>query len=110
MVLDEKGYQKFKEKLEEEKVSKILEEGDIRQTYPEWSKKVMELKKSCSKRVKIQKKWKVCRKLTAVKRRITRQLKKTNDKEEIRKLRERKNIIKQQIEEEEHKKRKCKNQ
>ena len=104
MVLDEKGYQKFKEKLEEEKVSKILEEGDIRQTYPEWSKKVMELKKSCSKRVKIQKKWKVCRKLTAVKRRITRQLKKTNDKEEIRKLRERKNIIKQQIEEEEHKK------
>ena len=104
MVMDEEGYQKFREKLKEEKVSSILDGDDIRETYTLWSKKVMEIKDSCSKRVKIKKKWKVCRKLTAAKKSITRQLKRTTDKTEIKKLRERKEAIKQRIEEEEQKK------
>ena len=106
MVMDDEGYKKFREKLKEDKVSEILDGDDIRQTYTIWSKKVMEIKDSCSKRVKIKKRWKVCRKLTAAKKKITRQLKKTTDKDRIKKLRERKKIIKQQIEEEEQKKEK----
>ena len=104
-VLDEDACERFRKKLEEEKVSELItNEEDIRTTYQAWSEKIIQVRDSCSKRVKIQKKWKVCRKLTAAKKRITRELKTTTDKKQIKELKDRKEIIKQQIEQEEHKK------
>ena len=78
--------------------------GLCNQTYPIWREKVTEIKELCSKKVKIQKKWKVCRKLTTAKKRITRELKGVIDKEKVKELKERREVIKQQIDDEEHQK------
>ena len=104
MVLDDEGCSKYREMLKEEKVSSLISDKDIRQTYPIWREKVTEIKELCSKKVKIQKKWKVCRKLTTAKKRITRELKGVIDKEKVKELKERREVIKQQIEDEEHQK------
>ena len=100
-VMDDAGIIKFKKKLEEEQVSNMLEGDNIQQTFPIWSKRIHEIREKCSKRVKIKKNWKVSRKLTKVKKSLTRELKKTRSKDEIRRLRMKKEVIKQQIEREE---------
>ena len=77
---------------------------DIRKTYSRWNQRVVEINDLCSKRVKIKKKWKVCRKLTTAKKKITRQLKKTREKHLIKELKERKDHIQRLIDEQEQEK------
>merc|ERR1712096_426937 len=64
MVMDDNGRANYREILEQKKVSNLINNDDIRKTYPAWRKKVTDIRDSCRKKVKIQKKWKVCRKLT----------------------------------------------
>ena len=104
MILDDDGCNRFREKLEEAKVSDLLDSGSIQEAYTIWNKKVLEIRESCCKRVKIRKNWKICRLLTKAKKRITRELKTTDDKEKIWELKKRRDLIKQQIEEEEQNK------
>ena len=104
MILDEKGTVKYREMLEKEKVSKLITNQDIRRTYPIWRSKVTETLERCKKKVKIQKKWKVCRKLTSAKKRISKKLKEKLTRIQVKELKEQREIINQQIEEEEHRK------
>ncbi len=103
-ILDKDGYVKFRKRLEEEKVSEIIDDGDIQKSYKMWNDKVLRIRDTCMRRVKIRKQWKVNRKLTVVKKRITRELRYTTNKERIRTLKDMKNVVREQIEEEEHKK------
>ena len=81
MVLDADGKVRYQEALKKEKVSSLITNEDIRVTYPKWRKRVTEIRDMCSKKVKIQNEWKVCRKLTtAKKKQITRELKNTATK------------------------------
>ena len=104
MILDEEGCKRFREKLEEDKVSDFLDGENIQEGYSIWNKKVLEIRESCCKRVKIRKNWKICRMLTKAKKRITREIKTTDKKQRIWELKKRRDLIKQQIEEEEHNK------
>ena len=104
MVLDSEGKVEFQKALKDENVSSIITDDDILVTYPIWREKVTTIRDMCSKKVKIQKKWKVCRKLTAVKKRITKELKGDIDSDRVKELKERRKLIMMQIEDEEHKK------
>ena len=64
MVLDECGQAKYRTILEQKKISNLINDDDIRKTYPVWRECVTEIRDSCRKKVKIKKKWKVNRKLT----------------------------------------------
>ena len=103
-VLDKEGIERFQKRLKEEKVSKIIEKGDIRESYKIWSDKVLQIRSGCCKRIKIKKRWKVCRILTKAKKSITKELKTARDKERIKDLKERREILCKQIEQEEQKK------
>ena len=71
LVLDEEGYKHFRERLSEEKISCLFDkEEDIRKSYAKWNDAVLGIRDSCSRRVKIRKKWKVCRKLTVANKKI----------------------------------------
>ena len=61
----------------------------------------MRIKESCSRKVKIKKKWKVNRKLTAAKKRITHELRKKLNSQQVKELKERKDFLSKCIEEEE---------
>ena len=104
MVLDSEGKVEFQKALKDQDVSSIITDDDILVTYPIWREKVTTIRDMCSKKVKIQKKWKVCRKLTAVKKRITKELKGDIDSDRVKELKERRKLIMMQIEDEEHKK------
>ena len=101
MILDKEGCDKFRERLEKENVSDLLNGNNIQETYSIWNKKVLQIRESCCKRVKIRKSWKVCRMLTKIKKSITREMKNTDDKEKILELKRRRDMVKHQIEEEE---------
>ena len=101
MIIDENGYERFRDELKRNEVSKLLDDEDIRKSYPVWSAEVMKIKESCSKKVKIKKRWKVNRKLTAAKKRITRELKKKLSNKQVKELKERRNFLSKCIEEEE---------
>ena len=79
--------------IKEAKVSDLLDSGSIQEAYTIWNKKVLEIRESCCKRVKIRKNWKICRLLTKAKKRITRELKSTEDREKIWELKKRRGII-----------------
>ena len=100
-VLDEKGIIQFRKQLKDQNVSKIIDHRDIRQSYSQWNEKVLKIRDRCSKKVKIRKQWKVSRKLTTVKKRITKELKNITDKDRIKSLKEMKLLITEQIEKEE---------
>ena len=104
-VLGTEGWSKFREAIERENISKIIDGRCIQSTYLEWNDKVLKIKDSCSKKVKLKRTWKVNRKLTTAKNNINRELKKKEmlNKEQIEVLKQRRNIILQQIEEEEQK-------
>ena len=104
MVMDENGWAKYRHMLEEENVSDIINNCDITTTYPIWRCKVSEILDQCRKKVKIRKRWKVSRKLTSVKKSITRKLKGELSEVQVKELKMKREIIKQQIEDEEHKK------
>ena len=67
--------------LEEAKVSQILEEDDFENSYEKWSKKVIEIAEKNKKTRKKVKEWKCCRKLLGVKKSISKQMKKENNKQ-----------------------------
>ena len=75
MILDDCGQAKYRTILEQKKISNLITNDDIRKTYPVWRERVTEIRDGCRKKVKIRKMWKVSRKLTSVKKKITRQLK-----------------------------------
>ena len=106
MVVDEDGWAKYRERLQIENVSNLINNDDIRKTYPIWRGKVTEILDQCRKKVKIRKRWKVSRKLTSVKKKITRKLKGNLTNMQVKELKRKREIIQQQIEDEEHKKRK----
>ena len=103
-VLNKEGMLEFKDKLLENRVSEIIDENDIKATYTKWNSKIIELRDSCYKKVKLNRQWKVCRRLTSMKKDITKQLKRTTNKLDINKLKQRRLLIMQQIEDEERKK------
>ena len=103
-VLDKEGYVKFREQLKEERVSEIIDNRDIRKTYTIWNDKILKIRDRCSRKVKIRKQWKVNRKLSVVKKRISRELRSAVDKNRIKTLKYMKKVISEQIDEEEHKK------
>ena len=105
-VLDKDGLAKFKGKLTDEKVSEILDEKrNIKETYSRWNKRVLQIRDSCMRKVKIRKKWKVARKLCVARKKLSRELRITTNKERIKIIKIRRKVLKEQIDEEEHKKR-----
>lgn len=70
----------FKDKLLENRVSEIIDENDIKATYTKWNSKIIELRDSCYKKVKLNRQWKVCRRLTSMKKRYNKAIK-TNNKQ-----------------------------
>ena len=101
-ILDKEGMNKFQATLDERKISNIIDETDIRESYTKWSKQILRIREKCSKRVKVRKMWKVNRELTTAKKRITRLLKNRNlTREEVEKLKNRKKVILTLIEDEE---------
>ena len=101
MVMDQDGVTRYRERLAEENISSLINEDDIRTTYPKWRDKVTEIRESCCKKVKIRKKWKVCRKLTVMKKEITKELKKKLSAKRVKELKDRRKLIQQQIDDEE---------
>ena len=103
-VMTEKGWIKFRSKMEEKKISTLIDkEGGIKSNYKEWSKTIMETHEECKEKVKRIRPWKVSRNLITAKKNITRILKTDLEKEDVRTLKQKRTIIIQQIEEEEHK-------
>ena len=103
-VLGKEGWEAFRGKIEKIKISNLIDDRNIEESYKEWSKTIMKIKESCSKKVKIRRSWKVNRKLTTEKKRIARELRKNLDKTQIQILKSRKKMILEEIEEEEKKK------
>jgi hypothetical protein len=97
-VVDKEGWNRFQQKLEEEKVSQMIDKNSIKTSYTKWNEKILEIRKKCSKKVKLVKKWKVCRKITAAKKRVTSELKTALSKENVNELKERRNLLKKSIE------------
>ncbi len=89
--------------IEKKKISELIVDRCIKTSYTDWSKTVLKIKNACSRKAKMRRPWKVNRKLTVEKKRITRELKKAAEKEQIVILKGERKIIIQQIEEEEHK-------
>ena len=104
MVIDKDGWEKFRERIKAEHVSNIINDEDIQKTYSKWNRRVVEIKESCCKRVKIRKKWKVCRKLFTEKKKLKRLLKQTREKHLIKELKDRKENIQRMIDEQEQEK------
>ncbi len=102
-IMGEKGWSKFRKEIKEKKISELIDERCVKTSYTEWSKAVLKIKNTCSRKAKIRRTWKVNRKLTVEKKEITRELKKITNREQVLLLKRRRKIIIQQIEEEEHK-------
>ena len=104
-VLNKDGLAQFKEKINKQKISRLIDGTDIRESYTRWNNEVIRIRDSCCKTVKARKIWKVNRKLTVSKKKITKELKKqTLSKEQIKELKERRLVIMGQIEDEEQNK------
>ena len=93
---------KFREEAEKERISQMINDRDIRISYKEWNDKVVSIHEACKKKVKRMRPWKVSRKLLTMKKNITRELKEEMDREQVTILKQRRKIINEQIEEEEH--------
>ena len=103
MTMGKAGWKKFRCEIERRKISNIIDDRCIKTTYTEWNDEVLKIKRRCSKKTKLRRKWKVNRKLTAAKKSITRELKQRTDKLTVEMLKVRRRIIIEQIEEEEKK-------
>ncbi len=102
-IMGEKGWAKFRQEIENVKLSELIDDRCIKTSYTEWNDTVLRIKQKCSRKAKMRRTWKVNRKLTTAKKAITKELKKAVDREQIILLKQRRKIIIQQIEEEEHK-------
>ena len=101
-TIDKNGLQKFRNDLKANNVSNIIDNSSIIKTYTKWNNKVLEIRDKCYKRVKLKKPWKVERQLTTASRKIKRKLKDCQDPNEIKELKQQRNIILEQIEKQEH--------
>ena len=97
-------YKEYEDELKQQKVSMIIDSRPIRESYPEWRSKTLEIRDKFSSKRKIRKKWKVERILTKEKRRVNKLLKKCEDKEQIAQLKLKKETICDLIDEEQRSK------
>ena len=102
-VMGKNGWAKFREEIEKRQISNMIDNRCIKTSYTEWNNTILNIRDSCSKKVKMKRMWKVNRKLTVKKKSITRELKKTANRDEIEILKKRREVIISQIEEEEQK-------
>ena len=98
--LSSKKYGEFREELERKKVSEIIDQRNICESYTEWNNKVVEIRDKYSMKKKVQRKWKVNRQLTKAKNKIKKELKFTKDKNKKRELKKRKELIQDYIDQE----------
>ena len=90
--IGEKGYKRYKEKLQENKISSIIKEENFSESYTKWNDEINNIIEECSTKKKKSKGWKVNRKLLVAKKSVTRELRKPGlDKETIRLYKIRKN-------------------
>ena len=91
--LEKKNIEAYKHHLEEEKVSELIDNRPIRESYSEWCKKTLQIRDKYSSRKKIQRKWKVHRILAKERRKIKKLLKTERNKDMIQELKRRRSII-----------------
>ena len=90
----------FAMELEKEKVSSLIDERPIRESYPEWNKKVLQIRDKFCTRNRSRRKWKLERLLSRERKSISQRLKLITDKNEIKQLKIQKQIIMDMIDEE----------
>lgn len=100
-IMGPDGWEEYRRKINDMKVSNLIDNRNIQESYREWSNTIMEVKESCMKKVKIRRPWKVNRILIAEKKRITRKLRNNLDHTQIQTLKIRKEILLEEIEKEE---------
>ena len=98
--LDKTKVEAYKQELEEEKVSELIDERPIRESYSEWNEKTLHIRDKYCTRKKVRRKWKVHRVLSKEMKRIKQQLKGRNDKDTIKELKMKKATIMDLIDEE----------
>ena len=85
-----KGYQKFKEEIEKEKISEIWEKNEeIHQIYTQWNKKIVQIKEECMT--------KITKKQTSKTRSLHKILKELKEKKKLTRTREEKEMISMRI-------------
>ena len=103
--LNKKGYEKLQNKFETTKISETIEEDKFVESYTKWNNEVMRIVDECSIKRKKGKGWKINRRLQKAKKNVSKALKAQHlDKEEIRILKIRKNLINEYMEKEHWKK------
>ncbi len=103
--INKSGYDKLRKKMEQEKISETIDEDDFVKSYTKWNDDIIRMVDECSTRKKKSKGWKINRKLQAAKKLVVKALKGKNvDKEEVRILKIRKNLISEYMEKEHWKK------
>ena len=98
--LDKKNLEAYKQELKAEKVSRIIDNRPIRESYPEWCKKTLSIRDKYSSKKKTRRKWKVHRLLAREKKKINKQLKNEKNKDIIKDLKVKKATIMDLIDEE----------
>ena len=98
--LDKRNLEAYRNELEAEKVSNIIDDRPIRLSYPEWCKKTLRIRDKYSSKKKIRRKWKVHRQLVREKKKINRQLEVETNKDLIKELKVKKATIMDLIDEE----------
>ena len=69
--MTKKSYSEYRRKINEQKISRIIQETeDLQEGYDKWEKRVMKIKKECEQRIKPKKHTSTIRQLMRIKRRI----------------------------------------
>ena len=89
----------FYQKINEGKISNILDPRNFNKTYEKWSKTVLSIVEDCTSTKKKSKGWKINRKLASARKKVVKELKKKGmGNEEIRILKIEKNLIDEHME------------
>ena len=97
LVMGRKEREHFLQELEEEKISEIIDEKNLQESYTKWNKKVIEIARRNMRKPKKMKDWKEARLLRKADKSVKNQLKKTHNRKERKILKERRRLIEQHL-------------
>ena len=97
LIMGSKERERFLHELEEGKISEIIDEQSLQETYTKWNKKVIEIARRNTRKPKKLKEWKGTRLLRKAKKSVKNQLKNARKRKEREILKERGRLIEQHL-------------